>query len=56
MNKYTLIKIALIAITIGTLVMVTMTSCRTIRPGCPDTWGKVGYASNNISKPLNHAR
>ena len=29
MNKYTFIKIAMIAITLGTLALITMSSCRT---------------------------
>jgi hypothetical protein len=38
------------------LMLAGLASCRIIKPGCPDTWGKVGYASNNIPKPLNHSK
>jgi hypothetical protein len=51
MNKYTLIKIALIAITIGTLVMVTLSSCSANRYGCGHGNPKMTW--NRMVKSIN---
>jgi hypothetical protein len=47
MNKITLIKIALVAITLGGLVLFTMTSCRT-GYGCHgnQSWNKMVERNN----------
>lgn len=49
MNKYTFIKIAMIAITLGTLALITMSSCRT-GYGCRgnQSWKKMERRINRL--------
>ena len=42
MKKF-IIKLTLIKLAILLIAILMLSSCRSTRPGCPDTWGKIGY-------------